>query len=63
MKRRKSFLIISIIFLALLLYASYDINRKTTFPGSRPQLQERLKKTLPARDSAAAEKPSPETKD
>jgi len=63
MKRRKSFLIISIIFLALLVYASYDINRKTTFPGSRPQLKERLKKTLPARDSAVTGKPVPETRD
>jgi hypothetical protein len=40
---KKIFLIIAVIFVILLVYASYDISRKTTFPGSKPQLKERLK--------------------
>jgi hypothetical protein len=41
---KKIFLAIAGIFLILLSYVSYDISRKTTFPGSKPQLRERLKK-------------------
>ena len=42
--KKKLFLLIVIIFLGAMLYLSYDISRKTTFPGSKPQLQERLLK-------------------
>lgn len=41
-KSKKIFLAFAIVFLALLLYASYDISRRTTFPGSKPQLKERI---------------------
>lgn len=34
-RQKKIFLIIVAIFLALLLYASYDIGRRTTFPGAQ----------------------------
>lgn len=33
-RQKKVFLIVAAIFLALLLYASYDIGRRTTFPGA-----------------------------
>jgi hypothetical protein len=36
----------AIIFACLLAWASYDIGSRTTFPGSKPQLKERLKKQL-----------------
>jgi hypothetical protein len=41
---KKIFLIVAVIFMILLAYMSYDISRKTTFPGSKPQLKERLRK-------------------
>ncbi len=40
---KKIFVGIAIVFLILLAYASYDISRRTTFPGSKSQLKERLK--------------------
>ncbi len=33
----------AIVFIVLLAWASYDIATRTTFPGSKPQLKERLK--------------------
>ena len=41
-RSKKLFLLISIVFLFLLLWASYDISTRTTFPGSKPQLKERI---------------------
>ena len=43
-KKTNWFKVIAIVFAFLLAYASYDIGRRTTFPGSRPQLKERIKK-------------------
>ena len=34
-----------------LIYASYDISQRTTFPGSKPQLKERIKQTYLESDS------------
>jgi hypothetical protein len=34
-KQKKVFLILSVVFFALLLYASYDIGSRTTFPGTK----------------------------
>jgi hypothetical protein len=45
-KSKKIFLAISVVFFALLFYASYDISSRTTFPGSKPQLKERINKTI-----------------
>lgn len=42
-RSKKLFLFIAIIFFALLIWASYDISTRTTFPGSKPQLKERIK--------------------
>jgi len=34
----------ALIFVILLAYVSYDISSRTSFPGSKSQLKERLKK-------------------
>ncbi len=36
----------------LLLYASYDIATRTTFPGGKPQLKERIEKKFSEPDSS-----------
>jgi hypothetical protein len=41
-RQKKIFIAISIIFLLALTYASYDLARRTTFPGSKPQLKQRI---------------------
>ena len=41
---KKVFIVTALVFLLALGYVSYDIASKTTFPGSRPQLQERIQK-------------------
>ncbi|WP_267298226.1 hypothetical protein [Parachryseolinea silvisoli] len=35
----------AIVFVLGIAWISYDISRRTTFPGSKPQLQERIKDT------------------
>lgn len=50
-KSKKLFVIAAIVFFVVLFYASYDISKKTTFRGSKPQLQERLKKVYLKADS------------
>jgi hypothetical protein len=50
-KQKKIFLGVAAVFLVLLLYASYDIGSKTTFPGSKGQLKERINKTYHSNDS------------
>lgn len=61
-RSKKIFALFAVFFILLLAWASYDISSRTTFPGSRPQLRERLLKqqddypgdTIP-RDSLAPE--------
>ncbi|HEY5744795.1 MAG TPA: hypothetical protein VIU12_01855 [Chryseolinea sp.] len=50
---KKIFVILAIVFVILLAYASYDISRKTTFPGSKSQLKERLKEKYVEKDSVS----------
>ena len=52
MTKQKGFRIIAIVFAVLLAYVSYDIGRRTTFPGSKPQLKERIQKNFFDSDSA-----------
>jgi len=52
-RSKKIFALLSVVFMTLLLYASYDISTKTTFPGSKPQLKERIKKQFLQPDTAA----------
>jgi hypothetical protein len=49
--QKRVFIGISVAFLILLLYVSYDIANRTTFPGSKPQLKERLSKEYFSNDS------------
>jgi hypothetical protein len=51
MKRSKVFLGLAVLFIILMSIASYDISRKTTFPGSKSQLKERIKKQYQQPDS------------
>lgn len=50
-RNKKIFLGFAIVFFALLFYASYDIATRTTFPGSRPQLKERIERDFIKPDS------------
>jgi hypothetical protein len=50
-RSKKIFLALAVLFFALLFYASYDISTRTTFPGSKPQLKERIEETYLKRDS------------
>ncbi len=40
------------VFVLVLGYAIYDIGKRTTFPGSKPQLRERLREKYSSPDSA-----------
>jgi hypothetical protein len=44
-KSKKIFLIVAAIFILIMLYFSYDIATRTTFPGSKPNLKERIAPT------------------
>jgi len=50
-KSKKIFLGFAVVFFALLFYASYDISTRTTFPGSKPQLKERIQDQFLKKDS------------
>lgn len=50
---KKIFVALAIVFVILLAYVSYDISRKTTFPGSKSQLKERLKEKYAEKDSVS----------
>jgi ABC-type cobalt transport system substrate-binding protein len=50
---KKIFVALAIVFVILLAYVSYDISRKTTFPGSKSQLKERLKEKYSGKDSVS----------
>lgn len=50
-RTKKIFAAFAAVFVILLAYASYDISSRTTFPGSKPQLKERLKKNYLKTDS------------
>jgi hypothetical protein len=50
-KSKKIFLGAAVVFFALLFYASYDISTRTTFPGSKPQIKERIQNTYLKKDT------------
>jgi hypothetical protein len=54
-KSKKIFIAAAIAFFALLFYASYDISTRTTFPGSKPQLKERIQDTFLKEDSLSGD--------
>ncbi|MDN3203676.1 hypothetical protein [Algoriphagus sediminis] len=41
-KKKKIFLAAFLIFMLIMIWIGYDISKRTTFPGSKPQLQERI---------------------
>ncbi len=45
-KSKKIFFILSLIFILIMLYIAYDINKRTTWPGSDINLKERITKEL-----------------
>ena len=52
-RSKRIFILLAIVFALLLAYASYDIGSRTTFPGSKPQLKERIEEKFLKPDSAA----------
>jgi hypothetical protein len=50
-RSKKIFLVFVVIFVILLGYASFDIGSRTTFPGSKPQLRERLEEKYVPKDT------------
>ncbi len=50
-RSKKIFLSLAVIFFVLLLYASYDISTRTTFPGSKPKLKERIEEQFLEKDT------------
>ncbi|MBX2894155.1 MAG: hypothetical protein KF763_01840 [Cyclobacteriaceae bacterium] len=50
-RSKKVFAGLAVVFVILLLYASYDISTRTTFPGSKPQLKERIEDQFLKTDS------------
>ena len=52
---KKIFIAAAILFFILLAYASYDISKRTTFPGSKSQLKERIKNDYLKSDSTKAD--------
>ena len=50
-RSKKVFAGAAAVFVLLLIYASYDISRRTTFPGSKPQLRERIEDRFLKQDS------------
>jgi len=51
-KSKKIFILFAVVFVFLIGYASYDIATRTTFPGSRPQLKDRIKRNFIRTDTA-----------
>jgi hypothetical protein len=54
-RQKKIFLGFAVVFLLLLAYASYDISTKTTFPGSKGQLKERIDKGFGSNDTISSD--------
>ncbi|MBM3176983.1 MAG: hypothetical protein FJZ78_03155 [Bacteroidetes bacterium] len=50
---KKIFIVIVVLFLIGLFWASYDIASRTTFPGSKGQLKERIKEQYLKPDSTS----------
>jgi hypothetical protein len=50
-RSKKIFLALAIVFFILLIYVSYDISSRTTFPGSKPQLKERIEDQFLEKDT------------
>lgn len=51
---KKIFAGMAVVFVVGIAWISYDISRRTTFPGSKPQLRERIKDTYLQKGDTAA---------
>lgn len=60
-KSKKWFAAGAAVFMIILVIASYDISRRTTFPGSKSQLKERLRKDYLKPDSQKTDSLRPKT--
>jgi hypothetical protein len=49
---KRIFLVGTVVFILAMVGVGYDISRRTTFPGSKPQLKERLLNSENQKDSA-----------
>jgi hypothetical protein len=58
-KSKKIFAALAVVFFILLFYASYDISTRTTFPGSKPQLEERIRKEYLQNDTVKVDSVRP----
>ncbi len=56
-RSKKVFLGFAFAFFVMVAYLSYDISRRTTFPGSRPQLKERIMKQYLKKDTVSYDSP------
>ncbi|HYF69367.1 MAG TPA: hypothetical protein VD884_14585 [Ohtaekwangia sp.] len=52
-KSKKMFMLATLLFLLLLFYVSYDIARRTTFPGGKPQLKTRIQDAYHSQDTTS----------
>jgi hypothetical protein len=52
-RSKKIFVGVSVLFFAGLVYLGYDISSRTTFPGTKPQLPERIKARFLEKDTTA----------
>lgn len=52
---KRIFLVFAVLFFAVMIYIGYDISSRTTFPGSKPQLKERIKDKLELKDSTTVD--------
>ena len=48
---KKLFLALAFVFFGVMVYLGYDISSKTTFPGSKSQLKERIEQDYITKDS------------
>ncbi len=62
-RAKKWFVVGAVAFVILLGYASYDISRRTTFPGSKSQLKERIKRNYLTPDSVKKDSLRAKTKE
>ncbi|QSE96622.1 hypothetical protein [Fulvivirga lutea] len=51
-RNKKIFLVFALIFFGIMIYIGYDISSKTTFPGSKSQLKERIQDEILEKDSS-----------
>ena len=49
---KRIFLVFAVVFFIIMIYLGYDISSRTTFPGSKPQLKERIGDKLQLKDTA-----------